>query len=76
MRWILTALVVAGFALASFTPQIASADLDRLKGQAKDAKDDADREKKDAKEDAKEDAKDAKEDAKRGKKDVKRDLKH
>ena len=70
----------AGLALVSFTPQVASADMDRLKRQVKDAKEDARHEVKDAREDVDDEKKDAKDDVKREKKDaeddVKRDLKH
>ena len=83
-----TLSTIAGRVLAVFTvcvlafpfPQVANADLDRLKRQTEDAKEDIKRGKEDAKDDAKREKKDAKEDIKRDKKDakgdVKRDLKH
>jgi F0F1-type ATP synthase membrane subunit b/b' len=78
-----TLSTIAGRVLAVFTvlvmaapvPQEANADLDRLKRQAEDAKEDIKRDKEDAKDDAKREKKDAKGDLKREKKDAKGDLK-
>jgi F0F1-type ATP synthase membrane subunit b/b' len=74
--------LVALCSLPYLAPPEALADLDRLRRQAADAKEDLNREKVDAKEDAEDakqdvhrDANDAKEDLEREKKDAKGDLK-
>jgi hypothetical protein len=80
IRLIIVSGMLAVFAMASLGPQEARADLDRLKRQADDAKEDIQREKADAKGDVKREKKDAKGDVKREKKDakgdVKRDIRH
>ena len=80
MKSVVAGSVLAVCTLVLMVPQAVNADLDRLKRQADDAREDIQREKKDAREDAQREKKDAKGDVKREKKDargdVKRDIRH